>query len=241
MKYMGSKRAIAKEICPIIQSYADKSSFYIEPFVGGANVLEHINHPSRIGIDKNMYLIELLKHVTKVDDLPQDVTREHYNDVREEWKKRENGMESKYEDWYIGAIGFLASYNGKFFDGGYAKSCGGRNFYDEARRNLRKQMLRIYNCIYVCGDYSIVDERAENCTIYCDPPYKGTTQYGVSKDFDYDRFYDWVIRMSKNNYVIFSEQDAPKCFSCIWEKGTRRTLNPTDKSKIVPERLFVYG
>ena len=27
---------------------------------------------------------------------------------------------SVFEKWYIGAVGFLASYNGRFFDGGYS-------------------------------------------------------------------------------------------------------------------------
>lgn len=34
--YVGSKRRIAKDIVPIIQSYiTDKTIMYIEPFVGG--------------------------------------------------------------------------------------------------------------------------------------------------------------------------------------------------------------
>lgn len=44
MKYMGSKSRIAKDIVPIIQSYINNNDIdmYIEPFVGGANVIDKI-------------------------------------------------------------------------------------------------------------------------------------------------------------------------------------------------------
>ena len=55
MKYMGSKARIAKDICPIIQSFIDKSGayIYVEGFVGGANVIDKITCDTRVGIDKN--------------------------------------------------------------------------------------------------------------------------------------------------------------------------------------------
>ena len=44
MVYMGSKSRIAKQIVPIIQQCIDDShsDTYIEPFVGGANVIDKI-------------------------------------------------------------------------------------------------------------------------------------------------------------------------------------------------------
>ena len=55
IKYMGSKSRIAKYIVPIIQKYIDEynPAFYLEPFVGGANVIDKINHPNKFGSDKN--------------------------------------------------------------------------------------------------------------------------------------------------------------------------------------------
>ena len=42
MKYMGSKNRLSKELVPIIQKYIDSnnSKLYIEPFVGGANIID---------------------------------------------------------------------------------------------------------------------------------------------------------------------------------------------------------
>ena len=43
MRYMGSKNRISKYIVPIIQSYInDNTNCYIEPFVGGANMIDKI-------------------------------------------------------------------------------------------------------------------------------------------------------------------------------------------------------
>lgn len=52
MQYVGSKNRISKELAPIIQSYiTDETVAYIEPFVGGANMIDKIKHPTKIGSD----------------------------------------------------------------------------------------------------------------------------------------------------------------------------------------------
>lgn len=51
MKYMGSKSRIAKYIVPILQECIDSNNVttYIEPFVGGANIIDKIRCQERIG------------------------------------------------------------------------------------------------------------------------------------------------------------------------------------------------
>ena len=84
MKYMGSKARIAKDICPIIQSFIDKSGayVYIEGFVGGANVIDK-NCDIRHGIDKNKYLIALLKYVANGGELLGRVSKNTYTEVKQ--------------------------------------------------------------------------------------------------------------------------------------------------------------
>lgn len=62
---MGSKSRIAKHIVPIIQRYIDDNNIekYVEPFVGGANVIDKVQCKEKYGFDKNKYLIALLKRV----------------------------------------------------------------------------------------------------------------------------------------------------------------------------------
>ena len=67
MQYMGSKNKIAKDIIPIIESYFNENiKGYLEPFVGGANLIDKINHKNRIGSDINKYLISLLNYTKKM-------------------------------------------------------------------------------------------------------------------------------------------------------------------------------
>ena len=63
MKYVGSKNRLAKELTPIIQSYiTDDTKGYLEPFVGGANMIDKISCNNKFGCDIHEELIELLKY-----------------------------------------------------------------------------------------------------------------------------------------------------------------------------------
>lgn len=241
MKYMGSKSRIKKYVVPILQELIDKNNIkvYIEPMVGGCNIIDSIKCEHKIGNDISTPLIEMWKHLkeTNGDDIPLEVSREHYNDV----KKNQNT--NKYPLWYIGIIGFLASYNGKYFDGGYAKTVITktgikRNYYDESRRNIIKQISNLKDVIFTNNDYKYMKE-IKNALIYADIPYKNTTQYQSCNNFDYGYFWNWVREQSKNNIVIVSELQAPDDFMCIWEQEVTRTQNNKSRAKSI-EKLFVY-
>lgn len=239
MKYMGSKSRIKKDIIPIIQKYIDENDIktYIEPFVGGANVIDKIKCDKKIGGDKSEPLIELLNHVKNGGELPLEIPKSLYDDVRH------NKDTNKYEKWYVGAIGFLGSYNGRYFDGGYAKTTLSKNgvirdYYNEAKRNLLKQAENLNDISFICCDYLYFSD-IKGALIYCDIPYKNTKQYGISKDFDYDKFWKWVKEMKNNNIVIVSEENAPEDFNCIWQQEITRTQNNA-KRKSSTEKLFVY-
>lgn len=249
MKYMGSKSKIKKYICPIIQQYIDDNRIetYIEPFVGGANVMDSIKAKNRIGGDNNEYLIEFLKFMQTNGVLPdENVTRELYNDVRA------NKGTDKYPKWYIGAIGFLASFNGRFFDGGYAKeqmlkNGKKRNYYQECKRNVEKQfnLGTLLNVNFIYTDYNFFTN-ISNSLIYCDIPYENTKQFSTSKNFDYSRFWKWAKFMSKNNVVLVSEVNEPinylesNQYKCIWSQEVLRTQNVSNKFKAI-EKLFLIN
>lgn len=178
MKYMGSKSRIAKYIVPIIQGYIDKNNVqtYWEPFVGGANIIDKVKCPRRIGSDKNPYLIALLQRVQGGGELYPDVSRELYNEARQAYQ---NNDSSKFTDWQLGNIGFLASYNGKWFDGGYAKPVYEktkhgeryRDYYREAKQNLLNQADSLQGIQFLTGDYSkMIFTAGRPRLIYADPP-----------------------------------------------------------------------
>jgi Site-specific DNA methylase len=83
MKYMGSKTRIAKHILPIILEHHNASKVYVEPFVGGANLIDKITG-DRIGSDLNETVIQALSSIKyHLDQLPknnQEFTEEDYKE-----------------------------------------------------------------------------------------------------------------------------------------------------------------
>ena len=240
MKYVGSKNRLAKELTPIIQSYiTDDTKGYLEPFVGGANMIDKISCNNKFGCDIHEELIELLKYIQNTNNvLPTTITEEEYNKVRLN--------KDKYEKWYIGFIGFCATFGAKYF-GGYARGfkedkITPRDIPAESIRNIEKQRKNLQNIKFKCCSYDEINKNIKDFVIYCDPPYKGTLKY--TTDFDYDKFYKWCKEMSKNNIVLISEYWMPEEFECIWEKKTTVRIDSNKKSKDKKmertEKLFIY-
>lgn len=243
MNYMGSKQRLAKDIVPIIQSYIDDSHIaYIEPFVGGANIIDKIKHPNKYGCDNNKYLISLLSYSQKeYNKLPESINRDTYNSVRKDY----NDGTNLYEDWYIGLVGFCGSYKSKFF-GGYADGKkANRDYPREMINNLRKQSENLNGINFIHSDFFDWDiSKINNCVIYLDPPYVNTTDYITSKMFDYDSYYDRVRELSMNNIVICSEKYMPNDFKCIWKKEIINSINLPNGVGSQPtmvEKLYIYN
>lgn len=245
---MGSKSRIAKYIVPIIQKYIDDTGckYYLEPFVGGANVIDKIKCSTKIGSDKNRYLIALLQRAQANEPLYTSVSKELYDAARTAFN---NGDDTKFFDWEMGNIGFLASYNGRWFDGGYAKSGyektkNGerfRDYYREAKDNLLEQAPNLKGVKFSCKDYRYYNEvNLKGFVIYVDPPYQNTKQYANAMSFNYEEFWQTMRDWSKNNIVLISEQNAPDDFECIWEQEVSRSIKANDKSKST-EKLFIYN
>ena len=242
---MGSKSRIAKQIVPIIQSYIDKnkSDKYYEPFVGGANIIDKIKSNHKYASDLNPYLIELLCHVQSGGELYDVVSRDLYNEAREAFNSNDV---SKFQMWQIGNIGFLASYNGRWFDGGYAKPVvektkNGeryRDYYREGKDNLLKQAPLLKNIVFKTLDYR--NANPKGFVIYCDPPYCGVKEYKNSTYFDYEKFWQIMNDWSVNNIVLVSELSAPNNWTSIWKQTVSRSIKVNDKRKAV-EQLFIHN
>lgn len=235
IKYMGSKSRVAKDISKIINGIIiDKNiNTYIEPFVGGCNMIEHIKCENKIASDNNEYLISMWKDLQRGWNPPAEMSKKMYNDIK-------NNKE-KYSKALVSIAGFCATYNAKWF-GGYAgivktKINTYRNYYDEAIRNIQKQTYKIMDVDFRYGDYEQYSD-IKNSLIYCDIPYQGTTQYGTSKNFNYDKFWSWARETSKHNVVLVSEYNAPNDFKCIWEKQLTTTLDKNSRKKDT-EKLFI--
>lgn len=233
MKYMGSKRRIAKEITAIMNKIIieNKVKTYIEPFVGGANVIELIECEKRIGGDNNEYLITLLQSLQN-GYVPIDfISRKDFYDIK--YNK------DKYPKEVVALCGILASYNGNWFRayGGFSSTKTGkdRNFYNEGVRGLMKQVPSLSGIEFRHCDYKDFSS-FKNSLIYCDKPYDKTDKTYEDKKFNHDEFWDWVRKMSKNNVVLVSEFEAPTDFFCIYEKDL--PITHARQKKKSTEKLF---
>ena len=210
MRYLGSKNRISKHLVPIIQSYiTDECKGYIEPFVGGANIIDKIKCNNKIGYDINPYLIALLNHVKlTTDDIPEEITKEHYYEVK--------NNQCNYDEWYVGLIGFCGSFSAKYW-GGYATNGNNpknrKTPFNESRNNIIKQSVNLKDIKFECKDYKELDNLS-GYVIYCDSPYKGTTGYKSS--FNHEHYYEWLRKISLENIVLISEYEMPVDFVCIW-------------------------
>ena len=238
MKYIGSKNRLSKELAPIIQSYVTKDTKgYLEPFVGGANMIDKIKCDNKIGCDIHTELIELLKYVqVNYDELSLTISEEEYNNVKHN--------KDNYPKWYVGLVGFCCGFGAKYF-GGYARATKEdkitpRDMLGEAITNLKKQSPKLKDIKFInCNFLDLPIDKIKGYVIYCDPPYRNTTKYS-NEVFPYDLFYDWCRELSKYNTVLISEYNMPNDFTCIWEKDAKVNFDSNRKqsSKRV-EKLFI--
>ena len=237
---MGSKARHAKEILPIILRDHPEDSYYVEPFVGGANIIDKVPaNIKKIGIDVNEYLIELWVQVSNGWLPPKLITEEDYQRIKND-KDADKAL--------TGYVAFALSFGGKWF-GGYRRDIKGTKDDPELKRmneelqssraynNLIKQANTLKNVEFKCGSY-LDFEIPKNSTIYCDPPYKDTTKY---KDaFDHEKFYAWCRKQAKQgNRVYISEYEMPEDFQCVWIKKVKSSLsNQKADTKKGVEKLF---
>lgn len=249
MKYMGSKNKIANEILPIILKDRIENQYYIEPFVGGCNMIDKVDG-KRIALDANPFLIAMWRGLqNKPSDLIMEIPKSLYDYYRDKFKrfnKKEFQNLKFYEDnenelFMIGWIGFMASFNGRFYDGGYSGKTDKRDYVDEQIRNTLLQIDYIKDV-----DFRFITsyenfEYPDNSLIYCDIPYKDTKQYIYSKNFDYEKFWSWCRKMNDKGHKIYiSEYQAPDDFVCVFEKQITNSMNTTKTYKPI-EKLFTLN
>lgn len=232
MKYMGSKRRVAKEIIPImLKDYKDGQYFY-DLFAGGFNLIDKIpNTINRVANDLNEYIIELVKKL-QTGWLPEkEISIIQYEQIK--------NNQSIYPKYYLGYIGYQLTYSSQWFGSYRRDNIGKRDYSLEAYNNIKKQTpllqgIELYNTSYENVPLNL------NSIIYCDIPYKNTSGY-ITGDFDYDKFYTWCIEKHNEGHKVFiSEYNMPEDkFKCIWSKEIVSSLTPENNGKKGIEKLFI--
>lgn len=233
MKYMGSKARIAKYILPIILKDRKEGQCYVEPFVGGANMIDKVDG-WRIGADFNSNVISALKVIRDNSSLiPDLITECDYQDIR------------KNKDHFLhGLVAFGMSFGGKFWGGYRRDKAGQKDCMDNMKNQTRIMKNSALKQSELLQGVELINSSVFELTIppqsiiYCDPPYANTTKY--KDDFDHDQFWQWCRDKVKEGHQVFiSEYNAPDDFVCVWQKEIQSGLN-TNTTKKGIEKLFVH-
>ena len=228
---MGSKARHAKEIIPFLMDGHNKNKPYVEPFVGGGNLFSLVPNEIKWGNDINEYAVALLDAIGNASYIPPSQVSELDYQICKAYP-------GKFPKCYVGFLAFCCSYAGKFW-GGYARGEDSyglpRNFAAEQVRSLEKQRFGLSGAVFSSVNYLDL-EIPEGSTIYCDPPYFGTTKYKI--DFDHEQFWVWVKEKSERNRVFVSEYSAPDWATCVWEKRVTNSLTRETGARVGLERLF---
>lgn len=222
MRYFGGKTRTCKDIVKIINEYKEDGQAFLSPFVGGGWVEQYIEG-EKILCDKHDYLIEMYKALQDGWLPPTELSREEYIHIKDNQDEQPH---------LTGFVGFGCSFAGKWF-GGYAKDKTGRNYCLNAYNSIQKKIENglLENSKFICCDYR--DLKPRDMTIYCDPPYKGTTQYdkAIVGEFNHDEFWDVMREWSKSNTVLISEYEAPEDFEVVWQKQTKLDIRDKNNEK----------
>lgn len=235
MRYMGSKRRFVKEFLPIILDGMDFGDTFVDACCGGCNVISEVPQTyRRVANDINPYLIGMWRLVVSGAELPKDITAELYNDVRRSYYARDG----RYSDGYIGWVGYMASFNGRFFEAGYAARTRGRDYIDEGIRNIMRQRAKMTGVEFTCQDLYVTPPDSLQ-TYFFDPPYKGTKEYARDgRHFDHERFCDYCRMLKEKGHRVFvSEYSMPDDFRCVWSKETKCCICPANPHNTT-EKLF---
>ena len=241
---MGNKRRIVNDIMPIMLEH-NTNNIFVDLFCGSCSVIQNVPLAyKRIANDKNKYLIEMFKSLVNGKNYSKYIDKETYSHYRDIYNQERKEIIKLTDEQYaeIGWYGWMGSFNGRFFSGGYSghsvvqKNGKTRDYITEQINNTLSQIPYLKDIIFLSKDYQEV-EIPENSIVYCDIPYRDTKQYETSKDFDYERFYNWCIE-NKDRYKIFvSEYFMPDDFKCIWKKEVTNAMNTTKTYKPI-EKLF---
>lgn len=231
MKFMGSKRRIAKKILPIM--LPARTHWWVEPFVGGGNMIEHVSG-KRLGADLNPWVIRALRFIRDTPEaIPSLVTEEMYTALKE-------NLEPTGVTAYVG---YALSFGGKWF-GGYRRDKRGQAGCLEnmkvqsrrARKDAQRQSALLKGTVLLVSAYDELDY-PDGSTIYCDPPYAATTGYG---EFDHDAFWQWCVTQSNESALFISEYAAPEGFVELWSASLPNTLPSQNDGSTATEKLFAH-
>lgn len=241
MKYAGSKRRLAKHLLPIILKGRKPGQMYVEPFIGGGNLFDHVANP-RFGSDSNPQVIAALEMIRDYPlKLPKNNTqfpRSHYRAMRL--------LRNHTVDGLVAYCGFALAYGGVWYTGYRSDKKGNRDYVAESFRAALEQSPNLQGSHLYRASFDEC-ETPPGSIIYCDPPYANVSTIGqlyrglpVQGRFDGSTFWEWCRQKTRDGHKVFiSEYDAPPDFTPIWSLKRANSLSPLKTTSV--EKLFIYS
>lgn len=239
MRYLGGKFRIGRKIAEVV---APRGVWW-EPFCGGLNVSRHLAaYGPGLVSDSHAALIAMYLAVRGGWEPPESVSREEYAAARA----------LPDSDPRKAFCGFACSFSGDWFKG-YAGAAqtrtmntalGPRQQNEDpvraARTGLTRDLRALSACDVFCADFLSEPVCGLLDTIYCDPPYAGTTSYGGVAPFDHTKFWtrcqEWAATGAR---VFVSEYACPVPHEIAHEQPHRDRIRRADMSQTLKiERVF---
>jgi DNA adenine methylase len=218
MQYFGGKARIAKPLAEYLNSQLKEGQPFVDLFCGSCNVISKIDsNRTRITNDLHKELIAMWKHVQEGGELPDNISKAEYETIRD-----------LGEPWLRGFVGFGCSFAGKFF-GGYARGGEDRNYCSNAKNSTLKKMESLEDVVFLNQNYKDV-VIPEGSMLYCDIPYKDSTQYSVGS-FNHQEFYKWAEDKSQEGFtVLVSEykENVPDGWEVVWECSSKKDIRDSE-------------
>lgn len=217
MQYFGGKERISKQLSLFLNEQLKDGQPFVDLFCGSCNIISKIDdNRVRIANDKHKYLIAMWQAIQNGYELPQELTKEQYLNIKQNLDD---------DPALSGFVGFGCSFGGKWF-GGYAKS-ENRNYCMNAYNSTMKKLSTMKDVQFYNNDYSNFI-LPNNSLVYCDIPYKNTTQYCAKEVgvFDHDKFYEWVDKNSKRYDIYISEyvENVLAGYEIVWEMASKQDI-----------------
>lgn len=196
MRYLGGKGRLAKKFAPILLEALTPTSRFVEPFVGGFNVVPALGHVRALCNDVHPGLFSLYCALQGGSIPPEELSEERYAEMR------------RAQDWDDPLTAFAAfgcSFAGKEW-GGYARDAQGTNYARTARNSLLRKAKFMSGVVFTCVDYRDLSTGPGD-VVYADPPYANTTGYKTGH-FDHSAFFEWCEQCVQSGARVFVSEFA---------------------------------
>lgn len=215
MKYLGSKARHADEILAIVLAKRQPGQTYVEPFVGGANVICRVPQAQgpRLGADLNKYMVALHTALANGWQPPRDMTKAEYAAMK------------KHPDKFDPALVAFAATGCSFGSMWFGEWVKPEKEGDSRCRQSADSCLRdapgLAGATFVHASYADLTIPPRSL-VYCDPPYVGTTGYDGTKkksipvgevqdQWRAAPFWRWADALVDAGHIVFvSEYSGPK-------------------------------